>query len=54
VPAAVPGVVFLSGGQSDAEATENLDAINRHAARAGAPWQLSFPRPRPQSAPQKA
>ena len=32
VPAAVPGVVFLSGGQSDDEATVNLDAINRYAA----------------------
>ncbi len=42
VPAAVPGIVFLSGGQSDDEATVNLDAINRYAAEAGAPWQLSF------------
>ena len=42
VPPAVPGVVFLSGGQSDEEATVNLDAINRHAADVGAPWQLSF------------
>ena len=42
VPAAVPGVVFLSGGQSDDEATVNLDAINRHAASVGAPWELSF------------
>ncbi len=40
VPAAVPGVVFLSGGQSDDEATRNLDAINRRADTA--PWQLSF------------
>jgi fructose-bisphosphate aldolase, class I len=38
VPAAVPGIVFLSGGQSEVEATENLDAINR----AGGPWPLSF------------
>ena len=42
VPAAVPGIVFLSGGQSDDEATRNLDAINRLAAREGAPWELSF------------
>ena len=42
VPAAVPGVVFLSGGQSDDEATINLDAINRYAASVGAPWELSF------------
>jgi fructose-bisphosphate aldolase class I len=42
VPAAIPGVVFLSGGQSDEEATVNLDAINRRAAEVGAPWQLSF------------
>ena len=42
VPAAVPGIVFLSGGQSDDEATINLDAINRLANRQGAPWQLSF------------
>ena len=40
VPAAVPGVVFLSGGQSDVEATLNLDALNRHAD--AVPWQLSF------------
>lgn len=39
VPVAVPGIVFLSGGQSDQQATARLDAINRHAAQ---PWQLSF------------
>lgn len=38
VPAMVPGIVFLSGGQSEVEATENLDAINR----TGGPWALSF------------
>lgn len=55
VPAAVPGIVFLSGGQGDEEATVNLDAINRYAARAGAPWQLSFSYGRGlQAAPQKA
>lgn len=42
VPAAVPGIVFLSGGQSDDEATVNLDAISRYAAQVSAPWQLSF------------
>lgn len=39
VPAAVPGMVFLSGGQSDVDATKNLDAMNRLG---GAPWELSF------------
>ena len=55
VPAAVPGLVFLSGGQSDDEATINLDAINRHAASVGAPWELSFSYGRGlQAAPLKA
>lgn len=40
VPAAVPGIVFLSGGQGDVEATQHLDAINR--VQPAAPWQLSF------------
>ncbi|GAB3767024.1 fructose-bisphosphate aldolase class I [Nocardioides ginsengisegetis] len=39
VPAAVPGLVFLSGGQPDDAATSRLDALNRHGAQ---PWQLSF------------
>jgi len=39
VPAALPGIVFLSGGQSEVEATVNLDAINRLDGR---PWPLSF------------
>jgi fructose-bisphosphate aldolase, class I len=39
VPAAVPGIVFLSGGQSDEDATINLNAMN---ARGPHPWQLSF------------
>lgn len=39
VPAAVPSINFLSGGQTPAEATANLDAINRQGAQ---PWQLSF------------
>ena len=39
VPAAVPGLVFLSGGQTDLQATEHLNAMNRldHV-----PWELSF------------
>lgn len=39
VPASVPGIVFLSGGQTDEEATARLSAINRHRRQ---PWQLSF------------
>lgn len=39
VPAAVPGIVFLSGGMSDEEATARLDALNRRTPQ---PWQLSF------------
>ena len=39
VPAAVPGIVFLSGGQSDVQATERLDAMNK---RGKAPWELGF------------
>ena len=39
VPAAVPGIFFLSGGQTPAEATANLDAMNRLAPL---PWALSF------------
>ena len=42
VPAAVPGIAFLSGGQSDDEATLNLHEINRAAASMRAPWELSF------------
>jgi fructose-bisphosphate aldolase class I len=40
VPAAVPGIVFLSGGQSDRLATAHLNAINQLAARK--PWKISF------------
>lgn len=40
VPAAVPSINFLSGGQSPEEATENLNAINE--LRGNAPWQLSL------------
>jgi len=52
VPASVPGIAFLSGGQSDEEATAHLDAINRIG---GAPWRLTFSYGRAlQAAPQKA
>jgi fructose-bisphosphate aldolase, class I len=39
VPAAVPGIVFLSGGQSDEQATARLSAMNAIGPH---PWQLSF------------
>src|SRR5947209_2733722 len=39
VPAAVPGIAFLPGGQSDEEATAHLDAMNRVR---GLPWRLTF------------
>jgi fructose-bisphosphate aldolase, class I len=39
VPAAVPGLVFLSGGQTDQQATEHLNAMNQFG---DLPWQLSF------------
>ncbi|PYJ47600.1 MAG: fructose-bisphosphate aldolase class I [Verrucomicrobia bacterium] len=39
VPAAVPGLVFLSGGQTDLQATEHLNAMNQLP---NLPWQLSF------------
>jgi fructose-bisphosphate aldolase, class I len=39
VPPAVPGIVFLSGGQTDEDATANLNAMNAEAPH---PWQLSF------------
>ncbi len=42
VPAAVPGIAFLSGGQGDDEATDNLRAINIRGKEVGAPWQLTF------------
>ncbi len=52
VPAAVPGIAFLSGGQSDEEATAHLDAMNRMGPL---PWRLSFSYGRAlQHAPQKA
>lgn len=52
VPAAVPGIVFLSGGQNDELATEHLDAMNKLG---GLPWKLSFSYGRAlQAAPLKA
>jgi fructose-bisphosphate aldolase class I len=52
VPGAVPGIAFLSGGQSDEEATEHLDAMNKIG---GLPWKLTFSYGRAlQAAPQKA
>jgi fructose-bisphosphate aldolase class I len=52
VPAAVPGIAFLSGGQSDEDATAHLDAMNKTG---GLPWRLTFSYGRAlQAAPQKA
>jgi fructose-bisphosphate aldolase, class I len=52
VPAAVPGIAFLSGGQSDEGATAHLDAMNKTG---GLPWRLAFSYGRAlQAAPQKA
>jgi fructose-bisphosphate aldolase class I len=52
VPAAVPGIVFLSGGQSDEDATAHLNEMNRIG---GVPWELSFSYGRAlQAAPLKA
>ena len=39
VPGAVPGIAFLSGGQSEESATEHLNAMNALGAQ---PWELSF------------
>ncbi len=52
VPTSVPGIVFLSGGQSDEDATAHLDAMNKRGAL---PWKLSFSYGRAlQAAPLKA
>jgi fructose-bisphosphate aldolase class I len=52
VPAAVPGIAFLSGGQSDEDATAHLDAMNKIG---GLPWRLTFSYGRAlQAAPLKA
>jgi fructose-bisphosphate aldolase class I len=42
LPASVPGVVFLSGGEPDNSVTANLNALNQRASDARAPWELSF------------
>ena len=64
VPAAVPGIAFLSGGQSDEQATAHLDAMNRigglpsglpSSLPSSLPWRLTFSYGRAlQAAPQKA
>jgi len=52
VPAAVPGIAFLSGGQSDLDATARLNAMNRMG---GGPWKITFSYSRAlQAATQKA
>ena len=52
VPAAVPGIAYLSGGQSDEEATAHLDAMNKIG---GFPWKMTYSYGRAlQAAPQKA
>jgi fructose-bisphosphate aldolase class I len=52
VPASVPGIAFLSGGQSDTDATAHLNAMH---GIGGLPWPLTFSYGRAlQSAPQKA
>ena len=49
---AVPGIAFLSGGQSDEDATAHLDAMNKIG---NLPWRLTFSYGRAlQAAPQKA
>jgi len=51
-PSAVPGIAFLSGGQSDLDSTAHLDAMNKIG---GNPWPLTFSYGRAlQAAPQKA
>jgi len=42
VPAAVPGIAFLSGGQTELQATQHLDAMNRMAGDLHVPWRLTF------------
>lgn len=55
VPAAVPGIAFLSGGQGDEEATVNLNAIAKYAKAHNAPWQMTYSYGRGlQAAPQQA
>jgi len=42
VPAAVPGIFFLSGGQTEQMATDNLMAINTYSGKVARPWHISF------------
>ena len=42
LPASVPGIVFLSGGEPDDSVTANLNALNQQAANAKAPWEFRF------------
>jgi len=52
VPSAVPGIAYLSGGQSDIDATAHLNRMNQIG---GFPWKMTFSYGRAlQAAPQKA
>ena len=42
VPRRVPGIVFLSGGQTPEQATQNLQALAAEAKKMNAPWPLTF------------
>jgi fructose-bisphosphate aldolase class I len=42
IPPAIPGIMFLSGGQSEEEASVNLNAMNKLASETKIPWSLSF------------
>lgn len=42
VPKQLPGIIFLSGGQTPDQATDNLRAISRKAKELGAPWPVTF------------
>jgi fructose-bisphosphate aldolase, class I len=55
VPASMPGIVFLSGGQNDEDAIVNLQAIAERGTAVKAPWELSYSYGRGlQAAPLKA
>ena len=42
VPPSMPGIVFLSGGQTEEEASVNLNAINQFTAEFTVPWKMTF------------
>ena len=42
VPPCMPGIVFLSGGQVEEEASVNLNAINQYKAEFPVPWKMTF------------